>query len=635
MKEKKKEKILFFVDDENPFPNFWIFKRFNKKYRKYILQKIIPKIVKKYKNKNIKIISDCIIDFQINDEIKRRVECIQFGYLIKKYTSPKINVTKFVDKTFKSKEFKKYGTINNYDLAFAMAGQLKFQFLNDLDYIDIVSEIINKEKPTKILVLDKKSRIGKTALLFKNKIKIKEVVPKIILKKGYFINNIIKKYSLFARFHKIPFVKRREFLKTKSNIEIDKNKSSILVLGFDSTYYGRLENVVKELGKERDFQVISLTTDTKIQEKLEKDKVRYVSFGDFLNKKDINDIKKGKKVLLRRWKKIKSDRRIHDLFNYKGINLWNYVEKNVKYLLLNQFLWQLYYIKSIENLTRKINVKIIVSIDDWIPICRSVMFAGKKSKIPSLTVQPGILAATGGFCYTPIISDKFAVWGEITKKEMIKWGADPKKIVITGNPRFVKPEKRDVKNLKQKFGFEKNRPLVFLATECLEEYGKVFGEKEKITYLKTLIDVLKENSNYQLIIKLHPREEMSFYKIILPKLGLKNAVVVKDENLHDIINMCDVLITGFSTVVSDALIIGKPVIILNFLNRTEVVPFSKGGITLIKKKEDLIKIFKSSKIKPLSKKKVKKFIFDSYYKTDYKEPKRVVDLIKKIIKENI
>lgn len=626
-----KNKILFFISDENPFPDFWIFKKYNQKYRKIILEKTIPKIIRKY-GAQIKIISDCIIDFQLNDEIKERGEYVQFADYVHKYISPTIRITKFIDKTFKSGEFQKYGMVNEYNLSLAMAGQLKFQFINDLDYIDIVNDIIIKEKPTKILVLDKKNRIGKIACLFK--IPVKEVGPKIIQKKARIIGNFVKKYSLLARFHKIPFIKRREFIKTKSKLRIDRKKPSVLILGFDQTYYGRLENIVKELKKDGNFQIISLSTDKKIQEKLEKDKVNHVSFGDFLNKKERKKLKQTRKILSKRLKKIQKDKRIKNLFDYKGINLWNYLKNDIKYLLLGQFLWQLYYIKAVENLVKTFNIKTMVSIDDWIPICRSIIFAGKRYNIPSLTIQPGVLAATGGFCYVPIIADKFAAWGKITKEEMIKWGANPKKIEITGNPRFIRPEKKNNMELRQKFRLDKDKYLIFLATECLEEYGKVFGEKEKIIYLRNLKEALDKNKNYQLIIKLHPREDLSFYKTVLPKLGLK-AIVVKDENLHDIINMSDILMTGFSTVVSDALIIEKPVVILNFLNRTEVIPFSKKGILVIKKKEELNKFLKHGKMNVVSRNKVKKFIADSYDKADYKEPARLVNLIKNIIKENI
>ena len=57
-------------------------------------------------------------------------------------------------------------------------------------------------------------------------------------------------------------------------------------------------------------------------------------------------------------------------------------------------------------------------------------------KISTLAIQHGVTGHFSG--YIPSHSKYFAAWGKISQEKLIEWGMNPKKIVITGCPRFDK-----------------------------------------------------------------------------------------------------------------------------------------------------------------------------------------------------
>ena len=76
-----------------------------------------------------------------------------------------------------------------------------------------------------------------------------------------------------------------------------------------------------------------------------------------------------------------------------------------------------------------------------------------------------------------------------------------------------------------------------------------------------------DNEKVQLIIKIHPREIQSDYDKYLTTEQRTRVIVTKDTNIYDLIDVSGAVLTDISSVALDAIIMGRPVGIVNLTGR--------------------------------------------------------------------
>ena len=151
---------------------------------------------------------------------------------------------------------------------------------------------------------------------------------------------------------------------------------------------------------------------------------------------------------------------------------------------------------------------------------------------------------------------------------------DPRKYVITGAPRNDFLFKSDG-HLKSNSLFsdvsDDYKLMIFMPTfregynkkQGDKEYNNPFGFKE---FLTENFDNFLEKNKYKLILKLHPDEETLILKYFL-NYPVKNILILQDKDLtsngfdlYEILNSFELLITDYSSVFVDFLLLDKPII---------------------------------------------------------------------------
>ena len=213
------------------------------------------------------------------------------------------------------------------------------------------------------------------------------------------------------------------------------------------------------------------------------------------------------------------------------------------------------------------NINIIVVTNDIIPFERNVIKIATEMGIKSLIVQHGYPTNLSIFQSVPILTDKIALWGELTKNFLICGGAEKEKMIITGSPQFDsyilrKPNKKE--KILKKYGIP-NFDSIILFTAQPFRYGVGVGydrltldEQKEIFH--NLFEVAKDLGSF-LIIKLHPSNEMSYGEIldfILAK-EYRNSLVLNHEqcDLFELISICDVSVTYNSTTAIESMILRR------------------------------------------------------------------------------
>jgi hypothetical protein len=379
-------------------------------------------------------------------------------------------------------------------------------------------------------------------------------------------NGIILKYKNLEHLKKIASYylkffrgfKRREFVPTSNHY---KDKDCLFFVP-DNQHYNRLKNIIQEMPKKR---IVLLATNIETQKILRKKNLDFISFGDYLVKP--------KKTFRIDIDKIK--------WSYKGVDLKKRLKKLIKYLEINGERIA-YYIDSLERIYRDMKIKKIVTIDSVIPINRTAILVAKKMKIKSWIIKPEIISKESGRYYLPVLADNICVYGNHDRDFLIKSGFDKKRIFTVGMDLNFK-KKID------KLPFKK-KVIVFLSHFYDDLYS--FEKKEKDMIMEKLKMIAETMKDYEVVIKLHPREKRNMYGKHHKITIVKNSI-----SAETLINNAEVVIISTSTSSLKVIAMRKKLLVLNYINLYMPIDYEKYDIKILKSQDDIIKAIDSIDMK--------------------------------------
>lgn len=239
-------------------------------------------------------------------------------------------------------------------------------------------------------------------------------------------------------------------------------------------------------------------------------------------------------------------------------------------------------------------------------------------------------------------ASKIAATGFYDKELMIQNGADEKRIVITGNPRFDKiVDNRDGYMNKSKicdiFAIPETNRIILLLTPCLVPQG-IWNEGKRREFSHSVLEAFKaiknSDSRLTLIVKVHPLEEIADYEKYLESNEERTDEVIlcKDVDVYGLIGASDLVISAYSTTILEAAIMNKPVILLNLFNDPEYAPYvSEGAAVGVYNKVGLLQEMRKGLYDEGARDKLSKARDECVYKHAYvqdgKASERIADLI--------
>ncbi|MFC1754031.1 UDP-N-acetylglucosamine 2-epimerase [Thermoproteota archaeon] len=302
------------------------------------------------------------------------------------------------------------------------------------------------------------------------------------------------------------------------------------------------------------------------------------------------------------------------------------------------------YIESCINLIEKQRPKAVCIVDETSLFGRCRIAAAKLKNIPVISTQHGYISNDffdylhikgdiskdldfhKPFCPTP---DKTLVYGPHTKKILVQPGNYPAhSVVVTGQPRYDHIGKTSSNNLNKKKILDKyhikKKMILWTTEEAPEQEAAVFMAAKRI-------------KNAQLVIRIHPKElnEPSYYYKKAREYGVK-IIATKTENTLELINASDAVIVKHSTTGLEAIMLGKPVVVLNLSGRPDLATYAQKGAALgVYNAEDLEKALNKAlfdkKTRSGLNKAQKAYSYDHCYKMDGKATKRALKVIESLI----
>lgn len=185
--------------------------------------------------------------------------------------------------------------------------------------------------------------------------------------------------------------------------------------------------------------------------------------------------------------------------------------------------------------------------------------------------------------------NKIGVWGVKSKEFAIKNSYKANQIEIIGQPRFDQINEKtfngETEKLYKKLYLNNNfANIIYLPTKGITD-GFYSSKSEELSIYVTMIEALgkiikRTGKDIRLIVKLHRDEKIENFKKIIPNRLLKYFILIQDVPLYPLLNGCDLAITTASTAGFEALLINKPLLVVNFSGRPDFYDYCGAGAAL-------------------------------------------------------
>ena len=314
-----------------------------------------------------------------------------------------------------------------------------------------------------------------------------------------------------------------------------------------------------------------------------------------------------------------------------------------KKAFLEEIIKALYTMKNFEKGIELSQFKVILINNEFGPSGKSINYVCKNYGIPVYFVPYcGIVRRDSDV--TPRLSNFISVDGELDKEYLTKKGVDEQKILVRGSPKYELLLNKSFQPLREIADhFTSKKHLIIKEKFKILLTTTTFKEEFNAIILRSILSVLKKMENIQLIIKLHTKQYGKLKIKILREMKC-NAVIVKEVDILEIIKTADILLTEESSVILDSMVVGTPIICIDFINKgvaysAKHVYNNEKFIIIVHDEQNLFQklnelINSPSKVKEYKnslKNSLKKIL---YHKENYSPAQQIVADIKKIINYN-
>lgn len=147
-----------------------------------------------------------------------------------------------------------------------------------------------------------------------------------------------------------------------------------------------------------------------------------------------------------------------------------------------------------------------------------------------------------------------------------KMGLEKSSLILIGNPYFDGLYQQ-IQKIRQTHPIHKEMPRILFCNSPMYEHG-MWTKKEEEDMIVRVINEIMNHNEFEIAIKIHPSSSsIDEYTKLLEKLHRKVPIYQK-ENLVELLNVYDVMLTyGSGSQLLDAILFKKPIVFLNLLHK--------------------------------------------------------------------
>jgi len=151
-------------------------------------------------------------------------------------------------------------------------------------------------------------------------------------------------------------------------------------------------------------------------------------------------------------------------------------------------------------------------------------------------------------------ADKYFVLGELNKKYLVKHNIPKEDIYVTGSLEYDNIDK-----IKKTLNKSTNKKVCFI-TSAFEWVGDNIGESNQALKIQKCIEFVEKNDNYELTIRIHPRENYEKYRNLQKKYPSIKLEYPQDKSVIEDLKKYDLIIGSFSTAMFEIALLDKPIL---------------------------------------------------------------------------
>jgi len=521
----------------------------------------------------------------------------------------------------------------------------------------IIYNLLIKEKPNEVIYVNEGRLIDRTIKIIANNLNIKTKSINSFFKLVQF--KVVKKIkiNLIKLFFELRFMIRKKgwwLLGIDSDVKRN-NQDQIPLLTINWSSFrdeACVHPIIEEIDKSK-YRIYALDVasnnflELSLLMKKRKDKtVKQLLMENYIKRNELGPVRSFKSL----WNSLKKDEDFKSLFEINNINIWPLVTPQLSAYFHVRLKDHLIHLIAINNIIKKIKPKSVITPTETSEFDKSLFLACQKAKVPVIAVQHGVInndlrcihdvgevslsEIKPQHCPIPTIT---AVYGQGDKDFLIKRGNYPENsLVITGNQRYdflpKKIKEYNKAEILEKFQLNPNKKIILFMT-C------PFSSKMDLQILTE--EILKETTllkDVQLIIKVHPVENENNYISLVESIkgkNIENVVIIKKADIFELLFASDIAITTYSNSAIEAMILNKPLIIMNLTGSDFPLDYSQGGAAIKIEEKGLLKkliqdLLSNESIRINLLEKSKEYLNKNMYKVDGKASERMVKIVEEL-----
>ena len=303
------------------------------------------------------------------------------------------------------------------------------------------------------------------------------------------------------------------------------------------------------------------------------------------------------KEFARAWETLGPTPRMAVSFEYQGISFWPLARRMLGALVTQYAQDDIITIENTKRLLAHHRINCILLFSSVKGYNNLIARIAERMDIPSIELQHAVENNEPSHPYATLHSRYLAAYGDLQKKSYAAFGVEPWRVIACGSPRFdkyrVPVPAEELDALRRRLHLDTrylnvlvNIPYAYLSLEP-EGYSTYDVQRT----LEDYVELQKKFPKTRLLLRPRPSPWRNNFYNREETLSLFTGEMrmVQYDNLHALLTVCDIVISGTSTLVAESLIMQKPVIMYvpHVLDRNFERYVDAGVVLMARTKEEL------------------------------------------------